>query len=81
MTVNEVLIIDDNFLMREILLSFLASKGILAQSCDNGIDALEMISMNSFRVLLIDYRMPRMNGEELVRAIRKFDREVSIRGG
>ena len=77
---GDVLIVDDNFLMRETLQEYLGSKGIVAQTCDNGIDALERVSMGSYRVLLIDYRMPRMNGEELVRAIRKFDQEVFIIG-
>src|SRR5260370_15649616 len=43
-----------------------------------GRDALSLISEAQFDLIVVDYFMPQMNGEELVRAIRNIDSEVQI---
>ena len=77
---NEVLLVDDNFITRETLLTFLLSQGISADGCEGGASALEMIGQNKYAVLVIDYRMPGMSGEELTRRIRATNRDVYIIG-
>src|SRR6266481_5516048 len=43
-----------------------------------GRDALSLIGEEQFDLIVVDYFMPQMNGEELVRAIRKIDSDVQI---
>ncbi len=75
---HTILIVDDQ---EETLISsrmLLEREGHQVLTAASGAVALEVL--NSYRVdlLLIDYFMPRMNGEQLVQAIRSFDQEVQV---
>jgi signal transduction histidine kinase len=45
---------------------------------DGGTRALELFGRHHVDLLLVDYFMPRMTGEELVAEVRKVDRDVQI---
>jgi CheY-like chemotaxis protein len=62
-----ILLIDDS---EDILipLQFLLNReGINTCIARNGLEALEMLKSNSFSLILLDYQMPKMNGEEFLR--------------
>lgn len=44
----------------------------------NGKQAVELATQQRFDVILMDMRMPVMNGLEAVSAIREFDKEIQI---
>jgi diguanylate cyclase (GGDEF)-like protein len=44
----------------------------------NGPDALSMLRANKLDLLLIDYFMPGMTGEEVVQELRTFDRQLQV---
>lgn len=71
----KVLVIDDNEASLEILTEMLSGFGLSATGINNGrsaIDALEEASRDNkpFDVVLIDWRMPGMDGVETIREIR-----------
>ncbi len=67
---DTVLIIDDDKTTRDSLRMLLEFDGFAVQSCESGVCALELINKRCFEILLIDYRMPRMNGDEVTRLLR-----------
>ena len=44
----------------------------------DGYEALEIIKKNKIDIVITDIQMPKMNGIELVREIRKFDKRIRI---
>jgi len=65
-----ILIVDDEPLIREILARKLSSLGYECECCENGNQALELLSRHPHDLVLTDVKMPGMNGLELLRHIR-----------
>jgi signal transduction histidine kinase len=73
-----ILVVDDQ---EETLLSvqrLLEREGHRVLLADGGQRALELFAQHDVHLLLVDYFMPRMTGEELVAEIRKIDTQVQI---
>jgi len=72
-TKNSILLVDDIEANRFIAGETLKNKGYeVAFACD-GIDALEKLAAQAFDVILMDVRMPRMNGIDAVKALKQSD--------
>ncbi len=70
-SIKRCLVIDDNKFNRQILVQMLVNWGIESQSCENGQQALEIItSSESFDVIICDYHMPELDGLETIQRIR-----------
>ncbi len=65
------LIVDDEDYNRLLLETILNRWGIKVQACENGKEALEAIEKNNFQIVLMDVRMPEMNGLEATKIIRQ----------
>jgi len=76
--VHKILLVDDSkdgLLVRKALLEEL---GCCVQIAGNGEDGLKLFESGEFDVVVTDYRMPRMNGVELIQRIRKIDPNARI---
>lgn len=65
-----VLIVDDVQSNIEVLNSVLSLAGFTTTTCDSGEKALELFNKESFDLILLDLRMPRMRGEEVMLTMR-----------
>lgn len=65
-----LLIVDDDELFGEYLALEMEALGCVVSRVDDGDVALDVLSRQSFDVLITDWQMPRMNGIELVRRAR-----------
>jgi len=66
----EILLVDDN---RQGLIarrSLLQELGCVVSTATNGDEALDLMSSRKFDVIVTDYKMPRMDGVELIKRIR-----------
>lgn len=66
-----VLVVDDDPGMRETLQDILLLQGFDAGAAADGLEALEELRRIGFQLVLMDIMMPRMNGVEALRAIRR----------
>ena len=67
----KVLLVEDNEMNQELALELLANGGVIAQVAENGQEALDMLSKESFDGVLMDCQMPVMDGYTATRELRK----------
>lgn len=63
----KILIIEDEEIVRETLAENVKEKGFFVESAENAASALEMIRRFHYDILLVDYRLPDMNGLALIK--------------
>jgi DNA-binding response OmpR family regulator len=80
MNKENVLIIEDNPMTRDILRQLLEASDFIAHCFESGTEALDMIKENTIRKFVVDYRLPHTNGDEIVRQIRETSSEAYIIG-
>ncbi len=66
----QVLIVDDDEIVRMVLQESLTKAGYEVLTAHNGREALEVLRTSTCRLVVSDWEMPEMNGLELCRAIR-----------
>lgn len=72
----KILVVDDATEMRVFIKTILSNFSIL--EAQNGLEALEIIKNEHIDLLITDYLMPKMNGIELLKEIRKDDYKFPI---
>jgi CheY-like chemotaxis protein len=73
-----ILIVDDEPDAVELLREFLAGKNYEVSTAANGEEALRKVKTERPHMILLDVRMPGMNGLEVLRRVRQFDQEVGV---
>jgi len=73
-----VLLVDDSSEYLEATRKILEREGHSVLVADSGPMALRILKRNFIDLLLLDYFMPGMTGEEVVKEVRKFNRNIQI---
>lgn len=66
-----ILIVDDEEMMRNLLKKILAREGYQISTAEDGVAALEAVRKQSYDLIISDMKMPRMNGFDLLKAVKK----------
>ena len=66
-----VLIIDDEVPFADMLSTMLSAAGYEAHAVNSGEDGLKTLAESPFELVLCDMKMPRMNGLEVLDAMRE----------
>lgn len=69
---------DDNFLNRVVLVSYLEGQGYHVAQAENGRQGLTELRVNDYDLLLLDILMPEMDGFQVLHAIRRDNRLRSL---
>ncbi|MCM8823736.1 MAG: response regulator [Candidatus Omnitrophica bacterium] len=69
---KRILIIDDEELIVQSLVSLLNSQGYTVKIAKSGKEALKIIQDNNFDLIICDVRMPEMDGIETITKIRSY---------
>ena len=67
----KILIVDDEHMQRDLLKGFLEKKGYEVEQAENGGEALALFRRLPFQLVLLDHRMPDMNGDELLEKMKE----------
>lgn len=73
-----VLVVDDEKNIRDGSERTLNSIGFQVFKASNGSEALEILSQNKISIVLLDLKMPGMDGMEVLARIRKIDPEILV---
>lgn len=74
MLTTTILIIDDDTGLRETLRSLLELEGYTVAMASDGLDALRQLDRVMPKAILLDVRMPRMDGYEFLEELRRLGR-------
>ena len=73
-----VLVVDDEKNIRSTLADILAGEGYQVTTADTGEKAIRLCHRRGFDVVLLDVRMPEVDGVALLREIRAIDSDVCV---
>lgn len=71
MPAKSALLVEDSAEVREIIREILLSENYRVKSVSDGIKAWEMVNSQSFDLVVSDLGLPGMNGDELLRNMRR----------
>jgi two-component system, cell cycle response regulator len=77
-TGHKVLIVDDDLTLLQTLERLLSREGHQVLAARSGAEALSLCEIHQPHLMLLDYFMPGMTGEDVVRTVRRTNSEVQI---
>jgi signal transduction histidine kinase/CheY-like chemotaxis protein len=75
---KSILLIEDNKINQMITRKMLENKAITCEIIDNGEDAVELLKIKKFDMILMDVHLPGINGTTATKQIREFDKITPI---
>ena len=78
MTMKKILVVDDEIFICELLNDFLSMQGYDVNTANCGEDAMAMFKSIHPEVVLLDIRMPGINGIDVLEKIKDIDSSVKV---
>ncbi len=75
---NSILLIDDDESLNKVIAYQLGQMGYKITTATNGKNGIEKFKQGDFDILISDLQLPGINGMEILKTIRQFDKQVII---
>lgn len=75
---TRILIVDDELELLDMLTTYFLGSNYEVDTATNGSDALVAVARQRPNVVLLDIKMPRMNGVEALKEIMKIDQSIAV---
>lgn len=76
---NKILIVEDDKSVRDFLERFLRQKGYSQiRMAETGKEALKIVRKGKIKIVTLDIRLPDVNGIEVLRKMKKMDKDISV---
>jgi DNA-binding NtrC family response regulator len=73
-----ILVVDDELIVRESLSKWFAEEGFRVEAADNAANALKKLQSNNWNIMLVDIKMPGMDGIELLHRVKETNKHVAV---
>lgn len=74
----KILIVEDEKILNDTISKSLKKAGYEVESAFDGFDAMEMIEIESYDLIVLDLNLPNMDGMEILKNLRKEDVETKV---
>ena len=74
----KILVVEDDENMNISICKHLSMNGYMAKSSLNALDAIDIISLEKYDLIISDIMMPKMDGFEFARVVRSLDKNIPI---
>ncbi|TET05853.1 MAG: sigma-54-dependent Fis family transcriptional regulator, partial [Candidatus Atribacteria bacterium] len=75
---RKILVIDDEQNIRRMLTRVLSPEGFIVKEAVNGLEALKRLQEENYSLVLLDLRMPVLNGIDTLKKIREYDINLPV---
>jgi len=75
---RKILVIDDEQNIRKMLTRVLSPEGFMVKEANNGLEALKRLQEENYSLVLLDLKMPGLNGIETLKEIRQNDLNLPV---
>jgi len=69
----KIFLLEDELMLQSSIEEYLEDYGYIVKSCEDGLEALNLIKKDSFDLLILDINIPSLNGLELLEELQKLN--------
>lgn len=73
-----ILVVEDDDSIREVVKDYLEQTGYQVTVCSDGLKGLDRVKQGSYDLIILDIRLPHVNGIGLIKVSRKINPETPI---
>jgi len=75
---HNILVVDDEEALRTVLSGELAGEGYKVETASDGDEAIDIVKKNKFDLILLDIKMPRVDGFEVLKFVKQNYPHIKI---